>query len=168
VVTDPAGAGIEASSSPLPREQERLAGTLVHRLFQRDLDEAMDHATVAGLVAGLASIEEGVDIDDWVALADQVASFYLGLRTRPDVRAVLASGPRHYEVPFSFAPPDQPGVMLRGVMDCLVLPIGGDPVVLEVKTGQPRPEHEVQAARYAEAARAVLACDRVNYKILYA
>jgi hypothetical protein len=54
------------------------------------------------------------------------------------------------------------------VVDCLIIPGEGPPVILEFKTGGPRPEHRVQVERYAEAIGRILAVNRVETKILYA
>jgi hypothetical protein len=44
----------------------------------------------------------------------------------------------------------------------------GRATILEFKTGRPRPEHQIQAAVYAEAARAALTEHTVDVKIVYA
>ena len=111
---------------------------------------------------------------DPAAVIAAAAGLYARLRRRPDVQALLSSGTCHYEVPFSFAPHDRPGEpnrrgeIVRGVIDCLVVPDAGPPTVVEFKTGEPRPEHEAQASRYGAAVQAVLASNHVNIKILYA
>ena len=58
--------------------------------------------------------------------------------------------------------------MWRGVIDCFVVPEEGPPIVLEFKTGGPRPEHAVQVERYASAVREILGVNLVESKILYA
>ena len=63
---------------------------------------------------------------------------------------------------------DPAGEIVRGIIDCLVVPAEGPPIILEFKTGDPRPEHATQVARYATAIRSILAVDRVETKILYA
>ncbi len=147
---------------------ERLVGTLVHRLFQRQLPSTADRHVVVAEATGLLRLEERVDVLDEEALAGSAADLYLTLAGRPDVLDVLSSGQARYEVPFSFAPADEPGLVLRGVIDCLVVPVGGPPVVVEFKTGGRRPEHSAQVARYAQAIREILGVDRVEMKILYA
>ena len=81
--------------------------------------------------------------------------------------AALASGQAFYEVPYSFAPADRTELE-RGVIDCLVVPADAPPIVLEFKTGEPRPGHAAQVERYAAATRAILGVDRVETRILYA
>jgi len=89
------------------------------------------------------------------------------------VAALLASGTCHYEVPFSYlrgsssaSDPDQE--VVRGVIDCLVIPESGPPTVVEFKTGTPHPDHEAQTASYRSAVQAVFSAQDVEIKILYA
>ena len=67
-----------------------------------------------------------------------------------------------------FGPGDARGDHGRDVIECLVVPAEGPPLVLEFKTGTPRPEHATQIERYLGAVRAFLAAKRVETKILYA
>jgi ATP-dependent exoDNAse (exonuclease V) beta subunit len=95
------------------------------------------------------------------------------MRSRPDVAAVLASGTCHYEVPFSYLRtlPSASGEtqeVVRGVIDCLVLPESGRPIVVEFKTGRPHPDHDVQTSSYKAAVQAVFSAEDVEIKILYA
>jgi hypothetical protein len=108
-----------------------------------------------------------VDVPDLDALALEAAGVYVRLRGRADLTALLSAGVCHYEVPFSFVPPDRPDDVVRGVVDCLVESPDGSVTVLEFKTGRPRPEHEAQAAVYADAVAAALGFGRVTVKILY-
>ena len=157
----------------VPVAHERLIGTIVHRLFQRQWDPAGDPRDAAVHLPDLVSAEERVDVADPDALLAVAAETYARLRLRPDVQAVLTSGPCYYEVPFSLAVPSaagssSPETVVRGVIDCLVVPDAGPPTVVDFKTGEPRPAHEVQAARYAEAVQAIFGTNHVNIKILYA
>jgi hypothetical protein len=109
------------------------------------------------------------------ALVREAANLYTRLRERPEIAALAAvsgsegRGPQvMYEVPFSFASGDDEGLILRGVVDCLIVPAEGPPVILEFKTGHPRPEHRRQVERYAEAIGRILAVNHVETKILYA
>jgi ATP-dependent helicase/nuclease subunit A len=146
---------------------DRLIGTLVHRLFQRRVDPALGEQAVAAVVPQLTRMEEWVDVADAAALSAQAAAMFLRLRGRDDVARQLARGACHYEVPFSFEVPDRPGELIRGVVDCLVVEPDGAVTVLEFKTGARRPEHEAQAALYAEALQAALPGRRVQVKIVY-
>ena len=57
-----------------------------------------------------------------------------------------------FEVPVSLA---QDGRVLRGTIDCLIRRPDGALVVIEVKTGPPRPEHQRQLAAYLGAIQAL-------------
>jgi len=146
---------------------ERLAGTLVHRLFQRRLPPDMSEVQVRAFIPHLLAPEDLVDVADPGLFAGDVAALYVRWRRRADVQATLGAGECHYEVPFSFIPPDRPGVVVRGLVDCLVVGDDGTMTVVEFKTGVPRPEHETQARLYAEALRTAFSADRVEIKILY-
>jgi ATP-dependent helicase/nuclease subunit A len=145
----------------------QLAGTLVHRLFQRQVDPSLGEDAIARLVLDLARPEELADEVDSMGLAAEVASAYRRFRSRTDVATLLAAGECHYEVPFSFEPAGGPGETVRGAFDCLILGTNGEATVLEFKTGVPRPEHAVQAALYGEALRRLAPGRRTDVKILY-
>jgi ATP-dependent helicase/nuclease subunit A len=146
----------------------RLAGTLVHRLFQRNVDATAGPDAIALEAARLVRPEERVDVPDTETLIAAVARLYSGLRTRADVQALLAGGRCLYEVPFSYAPADRPGERIRGAIDCLVMADDGSATVVEFKTGAPRPEHEGQVELYVQALRKVLGHDRVQARVIYA
>jgi hypothetical protein len=152
-----------------------LLGTIVHRLFQLGLPEGVSTDALQTRAETTLRADERVDVDDVQALLRDAATVYATLRQRADVRSLLGLPGSEgqgaqvlYEVPFSFAPAQDPGVTLRGVVDCLVIPREGPPVILEFKTGRPRPEHQVQVERYAEAIGHILAVNHVETKILYA
>ena len=91
--------------------RERLVGTLVHRLLQRGLDPGLDAASLLPLVpAAPATVSRLVDVDRprriWRAMR---VALYARLRGQPDLVQMLRAGDCHYEVPFSFEPPDRPG-----------------------------------------------------------
>ena len=139
------------------RALERLAGTLVHRVFQLQGQLKWDAPPSVGDVvdhlARLTRPEELVDVPDRSRFFEKVASAFLQLAWRPDVRGWLAAGKAHYEVPFSFISPAEPEVIVRGSIDCLVVHPDGTARVLEFKTGAPRPEHAQQLEMYLGAAR---------------
>jgi len=149
--------------------RERLTGSLVHRLFQRqaDPDQPADELTRA--TTALVRESEQADVDDLSTVVVEATELYRTLRRRPDVAETLARGEVLYEVPFSYRPPDTPGRVVRGVIDAVVRAADGRWCVVEFKTGRPRPEHEAQVAVYAAALAA--ACDivpeAVETKILY-
>ena len=146
---------------------DRLTGTLVHRLFQRALDPSLDAAAVAAMVPSLARADELVDVANLPELAGRVAALYTAMRRRPEVASLLQGGQCRYEVPFSYAPPGCPDELIRGVIDCVVFDAEGGATVLELKTGQPRPDHDAQAALYRDALASALGTDRVDVRILY-
>jgi len=151
-----------------PDRDDRLLGTLVHRLFQRQADTTLDDARLTVEVERLISPEERVDLEDVARLAAEVAALYRAFRARPDVAAVLGQGRCFYEVPFSYSPPDRPDERVRGVVDCLVLGDAGDAAVVEFKTGEPHPEHTAQARLYADAMSLALGGVSVAPHVLYA
>jgi ATP-dependent helicase/nuclease subunit A len=152
---------------------DRLVGTLVHRLFERRLHAQATAAEVGRLIPQLVRPEDFVDAggsEGVQDLTEAAAELYLALRTRPDVHELVATGACHYEVPFSYRRldgPGEPGALIRGVVDCLVVAPDGGVTVVEFKTGRPRPEHEAQAAVYKEAIAALFGADRVIVKIVY-
>ena len=146
---------------------DRLVGTLVHRLFERRLDPQADATEVSRVVRQLTRVEERIDAPDLDALERQAADLYAAMRARADVAAMLDAGICHYEVPFTHRPASRPGETVRGVIDCLVVAPDASVTVVEFKTGRPRPEHEAQAAVYAEAVGALVGQARVTVKIVY-
>ena len=148
--------------------RERLTGTIVHRLMQRRFDRALDASTLTSLVPSLLRTTETVDVDDLDALAADAVALYMRLRGQDDLTRLLASGRCEYEVPFSFEPPDRPGDLVRGVIDCLVRTPTAGATVIEFKTGAPRPEHATQAGIYARALAAALDVAEVDVRVVYA
>ncbi len=149
------------------RRSERLAGTLVHRMFQRRFDAGADDAVLLPAMAELASLEERVDITDWAGLCRAALELYRAMRGRADVAALVEGGRCLYEVPFSYLPPDRPGVCIRGVVDCLVEGADGALTVLEFKTGGPRDEHRVQAEFYGRAMESAIGRGPVRAVVCY-
>ncbi len=147
---------------------DRLVGTLVHRLLAAGLAPGTDEARAADLCQALVRAEELVDVADPAALTARTLTVYRAIRDRTDVAALLASGVCHFEVPFSFAPSDRPGEVIRGVADCLVAHPDGTATLVEFKTGRPRPEHETQATTYATALAAVFGTAQIGVRIVYA
>ena len=146
----------------------RLVGTLVHRLLQRQVSAEIDEPAIRTLANQLIRRDERADVTGLADLVNEAVSLYVRLRDREDLRTALATGNVHFEVPFSHAVEDRPEETVRGVIDCLIIPAEGPPVVLEFKTGRPAPEHEVQVALYRDAARRLLGVSHVDARILYA
>ena len=149
------------------RALDRLAGTLVHRLFQHGLADLPSAEAIAVHAARLARPEELVDVADRGRFFATVAGAYMRLAGRGDVRAWLAAGRACYEVPFSFVAPEMPAAIVRGSIDCLVAQPDGSLLVLEFKTGAPRPEHAVQLATYLAAVRHAFPESAVTGELVY-
>jgi len=154
-----------------PVTPERLLGTLVHRLFQRQVDPAAA-IDACREHSDLVTDRERMEVGDIDVIVGRALGIYAAMRARPDVATVLASGTCHYEVPFSYlrGPSSASGEaeVVRGVIDCLVIPDSGPPTVVEFKTGTPHPDHEAQTASYRAAVQAVFSAEHVEIKILYA
>ena len=146
-------------------------GTLVHRLFQfedllsgsaRDEDESA-HARALLRPEERAALE---DVDKTVADA---LDAWRSMRSRPDVIALMASGRRLNEVPFSLRlpGPGEGAVVLRGTIDCLIQRDDGSVVVVEFKSGRPRPSHQQQLDLYVEAARGLFPGVPVEGRLIY-
>lgn len=157
------------------RPGPQLLGTLVHRLFQLRLAADLPPEALYRRAAEALRPHERVDVSDVDALARDAGNLYARLRERPEVAVLTADSTLQgrgaqvfYEVPFSFATNNREGMTLRGVVDCLIVPAEGPPVILEFKTGRPQPEHRLQVERYAEAMGRILAVNHVETKILYA
>lgn len=146
---------------------DRLAGTLVHRLFQQAWDQPPTAGELEDHLARLTRPEEVVDVTDRARLFAAAAQAYLKIAWRPDVQAWLAAGRAHYEVPFTFIPPETPGVIIRGSIDCVVVQPDGAVRVLEFKTGAPRPEHAQQLELYRRATQAAVPGATVIAELVY-
>jgi ATP-dependent exoDNAse (exonuclease V) beta subunit len=178
VATDPGITAAAASGEPraasAPRVEtaleasERLLGTVVHRLFQRQPAGTLTHAEIAALVPHLIRPEEAVDVADLADLSRTAARFYDRLRSRGDLAALLGQGACHYEVPFSFHAPGSPRAVVRGRIDCLVAHDDGRLTIVELKTGRPRPEHQAQVDLYQAALSAAAPGVPVDIRLIYA
>jgi CRISPR/Cas system-associated exonuclease Cas4 (RecB family) len=146
---------------------ERLIGTIVHRLFQRRVDPSQSETTLRAIAIQLAPSDQGDSMAAQTQAARSAARLYRDFARRADVAELIGAGSCHYEVPFFFDDPDRPGERLRGLIDCLVIQADGRATDVEFKTGRPRPEHEAQAARYARAVEAALGVGPVGTRILY-
>ena len=147
------------------------AGLLVHRLFQsaeslEGRDEDAQFAYARGLLhpEELIAVED-IDIDDTVTTA---VIAWRALRARADVAALLASGRRLHEVPFSMRIVKEGTlVVLRGAIDCLIQKDDGSVVVVEFKTGRRQSSHQQQLDVYVEAARALFPGASVEGRLVY-
>ena len=141
-----------------------LIGTLVHRCFARRVDPA--RADPAATVESCLTPDERIDVLDPQTLGKRALGVYASLRDDPGVRALLGTGQVLYEVPFCYRPPGDQESTLRGVIDCLIL--GEDrAVVVEFKTGSPRPEHRAQTELYRLAVAAIVGDLPVDVRVFY-
>ena len=150
-----------------PVREGRLVGTLVHRLLQRQVTLGASAEDDRARVEGLLTPAERGEVGEVEPVIHLATDLYRSVLQRPEVASLLASGRCHYEVPFSFLPPDQPGVCVRGAVDCLVIGPDGRATVLEFKTGRPRPEHEAQVRLYARAMEHILGLGPVGTLVCY-
>ncbi|MBK9242002.1 MAG: UvrD-helicase domain-containing protein [Acidobacteria bacterium] len=166
-ISDAPAMVVPAGDRGQDRALDRLAGTLVHRLFQHGLAGPSTAEAVALHAGRLARPEELVDVADRNGFFGTVAEAYLRVADRSDVRAWLAGGRAHYEVPFSFVSPERPAAIIRGSIDCLVARPDGSLLVLEFKTGAPRPEHRAQLGTYLAAVRHAFKEAAVSGELVY-
>jgi ATP-dependent helicase/nuclease subunit A len=162
-----ADAGADGATQPSDGEEsDRLVGSLVHRLLQRQgLAGPIEDEWIAERLTSLVRIDESMAMTDREALIRRAAAAYRGFASHRDLRALYASGTAFHEVPFSLAVGES---VVRGTIDCLVC--GSDDVVtvLEFKTGRRRPEHHAQAELYRQAAHALFPDRRVVTQLIYA
>jgi ATP-dependent exoDNAse (exonuclease V) beta subunit len=131
----------------------RLVGRLVHRLLARfPPGPAADEAIVLATVQALVTDEERAQVPELDAAIARAVALHRRLASRPDVQALFAEGTAAFEVPVSLV---QDGRVLRGTIDCLIRRPDGALVVVEVKTGPPRPEHRRQLEAYLGAIQAL-------------
>ena len=146
-------------------ESDRLVGSLVHRLLQRE-GLAVDASSewVSERLGPLIRVEESIAIADRDSVIRRAATAYRAFAAHRELRELYVSGVAFHEVPFSLARANR---VVRGTIDCLVRKEDGEIVVVEFKTGRRRPEHEAQTALYLEAARALFPGSRVVTQLLY-
>ena len=147
------------------QESDRLVGSLVHRLLQREgLAVDVSDDWVAERLGSLVRVEESIAVADRDAVIRRATSAYRAFTTHQELRALYLSGTAFHEVPFSLSVNDR---IVRGTIDCLVEKPDGELAVLEFKTGRRRPEHEAQTALYQQAAAALFPGRRVVTQLLY-
>ena len=153
------------SSAALSREA--AVGILVHRLIRESqrLASAESPEQQASVAAALLRIDETTAIETGTAIVTAALDAYHRLRDRPDVAPLLSAGQRFYEVPFSLV---DGGVVVRGAIDCLVRLDNGTMLVLELKTGRPRPVHQIQLDLYVRAAQSMFPDCTVEGRLVYA
>ena len=168
-----------------PGHGDAIVGTLVHRLLQ-SWDGVQGRSDRDQLVhaRNLLRAEERAAVPDVELTVRTATAMAERITARDDVRSLLGGGQRLYEVPFSLraahpspsADADRQGqagletgsLILRGTIDCLVVREDGSVLVLEIKTGVPRPSHQQQLDIYLAAARALFPAVPVTGQLIYA
>jgi ATP-dependent helicase/nuclease subunit A len=148
--------GEEAREAHGAHEDDRLVGTMVHRLLLR-IGFAAGREAARAAAARLVRAGEAVDVE-------AVAAAYEGLSRRADVRAVYAAGVVLHEVPFTAA---VDGNWVRGSIDCVVRADNGGLTVLEFKTGRPRAGHRAQVELYRRAVAHMFPDAAVDTRLVY-
>ena len=173
-------AGVTSTIAPPPRDfrprhsesiGHSLAGTLVHRLFERRgstmAGRSVQDSELADELARLIRDEEAADVDDLDKVVAQAHDAYVALCSQPALAAIFESGEATFEVPFSVRVAGSQKI-LRGTFDCLVHRADGGVTVVELKTGKPITEHEQQLETYLTAARALFPGKAIEGKLIYA
>ena len=157
----------DAPATPVEgADSDRLVGSLVHRLLQREgLADAISDEWIEERLAPLVRVEESIAIADREALFRRAAAAYRAFSSHQDLRSLYASGAAFHEVPFSLR---LGGRIVRGTIDCLVRGSDDSMTVVEFKTGRRRPEHLAQTEVYRLAAQALFPNHRVVTQLLYA
>jgi ATP-dependent helicase/nuclease subunit A len=131
-------------------DSSRIAGTLVHRLFEHvgaageEDDETLDRR-----MRLLLRPSERVGLGDEAAVLQTARRCFRSMLARRSVVTLMSRPERWHEVPFSLA--DDEG-LIEGTIDSLVRDDDGL-VVVEFKTGRPTPLHRAQLDTYLRAAR---------------
>jgi ATP-dependent helicase/nuclease subunit A len=151
------------------RNENMTAGVLVHRLFQlKSLSTLGDIAAELATARALFRPDERGTIDDVKTVVAESVAAWRSMSARKDVAALLAHGRVLHEVPFSLVTAHGGSrVVLRGIIDCLVQKEDGSVLVIEFKTGRPRPSHQRQLDLYVEAATAIYPGARVEGRLIY-
>jgi ATP-dependent helicase/nuclease subunit A len=148
-------------------DEDRLAGTLVHRLL-RDPEETQD---LSDRAAACLTPAERATLEDPGRCVARATALYRAIRAQSDVLTLLAQGACHFEVPLAWrrhASPAQTDTIVRGTIDCLVIEPDGTATVLEFKTGSPEPWHQQQLDAYVAAARELFGDRQVRGRLVYA
>jgi len=163
---------LDAAERPVPAaegQQRVTAGILVHRLMQSSAGSENADDSVKAFARRLLRPGERVLIANVDAIVDEAVSAWRSLRSRKDVAALLSGERILHEVPFSMVTRAQGRpILLRGVIDCLVQRDDGSVLVIEFKTGRPRPSHQRQLDLYVEAAASIYPGVRVEGQLIYA
>jgi len=154
---------VTAAATARAPERDRLLGTLVHRMLTR-LPAASPSGELARRARAMLRDDEIESLDDADAAIAGAVKAFVAIAGRDDVKAILESGERLHEVPFSFR---RDGRLVRGTIDCLVLGAGSSATVVEFKTGRRRKEHQAQLDVYVEAARELFPGSTIDGVLIY-
>lgn len=154
--------------APVEARSSLLTGTIVHRLMQQRVDPLTPEFDAASWASSSVALEDRLDAGDWARLSGEAFERYARLCGQQEFRDLLASGPALFEVPFSYVDDNRTDEIVRGVIDCVVVPETGPVTIVEFKTGASRPEHASQVEQYRAAIRVILGKNDVDVKILYA
>ena len=154
---------ISSRSFQAGEASDRLVGTLVHRLLQREglTHDAPDEWIRQRLLA-LLRPDESIAADGQ-GLVERAFRAYRAFSAHADLRAIYMAGEAFHEVPFSVA---VNGQVVRGNIDCLVR-AGTRVTVVEFKTGRPRADHHAQADLYRLAAQSLFPGAEVGARLIY-
>jgi len=143
---------------------DRWIGILVHRLLQREefVSEPSDDM-LRQMTLGMLDAAALAELDDPTLVVEAVVASFRRISSRGDVRDLYRSGRPYHEVPFTMA---VDGRVVRGTIDCLIAS-NQQVIVLEFKTGRPRPEHQAQAEVYRAAAQALFPAVAVESRLVY-
>ena len=149
-------------------EDRLVAGRLVHRLLQAAHPPSVtDGPDVERAFARrLLRPDERATLIDAERVVTAAIDAWRAFRAREDVRRLLSGAACLHEVPFSLLAAPGGGIV-RGTIDCLVIGADGAVTVLEVKTGEPEPEHDRQLETYLSAARVLFPESRIQGVLLY-
>ena len=151
-----------------PSQADRVVGTLVHRLLQRcGFDMAGDTKEMRETALRVLQPEEVAEASGEgtaAELADSAVDIYRAICSRPDIRALYMAGDRLHELPFTMR---LDGVVIRGVIDCLIRTAPGRMTLLEFKTGRPHDDHRVQLGFYRQAAERLFPGVTIDARLVY-
>jgi ATP-dependent exoDNAse (exonuclease V) beta subunit len=166
----PGPAASAATVTGLDRGARGLVGTLVHALFERHgtaLARESDGMAVRSAARRLLRDDEALGSVNPEELLDRASRAYLARCAKQELTLALDEGDPTFEAPFSFRAGSTQAI-LRGTFDCLIRRRDGGYTILELKTGEPSPEHTRQLAVYLTAARALFPGTAVEGKLIYA
>jgi ATP-dependent exoDNAse (exonuclease V) beta subunit len=160
-----------------------LTGRLVHRLFQYCGHAGIPMGDLTERIHRLVTDDEAHAATDLTSVLEGALASYEHLRDSDTARELLDGATCLYEVPFSLRldalphvvaaqsaqdPHDAARVVVRGVIDCLAFHPGSRAVVLDFKTGSPRPSDKAQMGVYVAAARRLCPEHTVDGRLVYA